>query len=76
MEILTKDLSISLLVWQLFILLSFVLTVYSLIHILKHKFPKNEKLIWVIVVLFLPIVGSLFYVVLGTNKIQTKSSSS
>lgn len=50
-----------LLIWQTILLLLIVLWVYSLIDILKNSFRNNDKLIWILIVLFVPLLGSILY---------------
>lgn len=49
-----------------------ILPLIALIDILRNTFRENDKLIWVLVVLFLPFVGALLYYFIGTK--QKKSS--
>ncbi|ARV07959.1 hypothetical protein BTO04_02510 [Polaribacter sp. SA4-10] len=63
-----NDFSIGLFVWQTLILLSIGLWIYCLIDILKNKFLQNDKLIWILVVIFIPFIGSLMYLFIGKNK--------
>lgn len=47
-----------------------VLIVYTLMDLLKSNKPTNTKLLWLIVILIAPILGSVLYFVLGkTNRI-------
>lgn len=59
--------------WQIFLLLItasiIILPIIALISILKNEFDNNNKIIWVLVVIFLPIVGSVFYFSIGRNQI-------
>ena len=54
------------------ILIFFVILIplIALISILTHKFRGNEKLLWVIVVIFIPLVGSILYFIFGTKIIK------
>jgi len=54
-----------LLIVLLFILL---LPLIALVDILKSNFEGNTKLIWVIVVIFLNIVGAILYFLIGRNQ--------
>ena len=49
----------------LFILL---LPIIALVDILKSTFEHNDKLIWVIIIIFVPIFGSILYFLIGTKK--------
>jgi len=63
MELITPD--YALLIWTIAV---FVFWTLALVDILRHQFKGNyEKLIWVLVVLFLPILGSILYFVIGRS---------
>ena len=64
MDELITDFSFGLFIWQFLILLAIGLWVYCLIYILKNKFEKNDKIVWVLVVILLPIFGSLLYLLI------------
>ncbi|WMI69169.1 PLDc N-terminal domain-containing protein [Mangrovimonas sp. YM274] len=49
-------------------LLTFVITVVALIDVLKSKFHGNDKLVWVLVLLFLNVVGAILYVAIGRKQ--------
>ena len=49
-------------------ILWFILIVYTLLDLLKSKLPTNTKLLWLIVILIAPILGSIIYFVVGRNK--------
>ena len=68
MDELLTDFSFGLLIWQLLILVAIGLWIYCLIDILKSKFEQNDKIVWVLVVVLLPILGSLLYLVIGRKK--------
>ena len=53
----------------LIILLVLILPLIALIDILKSDFQKNvNKIIWVLVTLLLPIVGSILYFIIGKKQ--------
>ena len=58
--------------WQLIIigltLLGFVFTLVALIDILKSDFKGNNKMVWVLVVLFGSLLGVILYFVIGKNQ--------
>lgn len=68
MDKIITDFSLGLFIWQTIILISIGLWIYCLIDILKNKFSQNDKLIWILVVLLLPFLGSLLYLFIGKNK--------
>lgn len=45
-----------------------ILPLICLIDILKSKFEQNNKLIWVLVILFLNIIGALLYFFIGRKQ--------
>ncbi|PQJ18701.1 PLDc N-terminal domain-containing protein [Tenacibaculum sp. SG-28] len=63
-----NDFSISLFIWQTLIILSIGLWIYCLIDIFKNKFAQNDKIIWTLVVILIPFIGSLLYLYIGKNK--------
>ncbi|WNH12971.1 PLDc N-terminal domain-containing protein [Thalassobellus suaedae] len=64
----TEDFSLGLFIWQALLLVSIGLWIYCLIDVLKNKFEKNDKIIWVLVVILLPILGSILYLFIGKSK--------
>ncbi|MGV8138108.1 MAG: PLDc N-terminal domain-containing protein [Mangrovibacterium sp.] len=46
----------------------FLLPLIALISILRNSFEGNDKLIWVLVVLLLPVLGSILYFLIGRNR--------
>ena len=68
MDKIITDFSLGLFIWQTLILISIGLWIYCLIDILKNKFSQNDKLIWILVVLLLPFLGSILYLSIGKNK--------
>ena len=63
---------IHLIIVFIFILLPSVFWIIALIDILKSDFrDTNGKIIWVLVVIFLPVIGSILYFLIGkSQKIQ------
>jgi hypothetical protein len=56
--------------WQvLIILFGLLLPVIALIDVLRSNFKgSNDKLIWVLVILFLNVFGSVLYFLIGTRQ--------
>jgi len=66
--------SVGLIFWTLLFLSCFLLWLIALVQILRYRFKsQNEKLIWVLVILFVPFFGPLLYFVIG-RKNQIKSN--
>jgi hypothetical protein len=58
--------------WEiLLILFAFIIPVLfwilALIDCLKSTFKGNDKLVWVVVILFFPVIGPLLYFIIGTG---------
>ena len=49
-------------------LLGILPTIIALIDILKSKFEKNNKIVWVLVVLFLNLIGAILYFTIGKKQ--------
>ena len=53
----------------LFIILFVILfPLLALISVLMNNFPGNEKVIWVLIIIFLPFLGSVLYFLIGRGK--------
>jgi hypothetical protein len=46
----------------------FILPLIALMLVVTNQFEGNDKLMWVLIILFLPILGSLLYFVFGHSK--------
>ena len=55
-------------IWQVILLATLLLPIAALISILKNNFNKNDKLIWILITLFLPFLGSILYFIIGRPK--------
>ena len=52
-----------------FVILEFVLAITALIHVIKHSnYRFGNKFIWILVVLFLQIIGPIFYFIFGRGE--------
>ena len=49
-------------------LLAFIPTLIALIDILKSKFNGNDKVIWILVVLFFNLIGTILYFTIGRKQ--------
>ena len=58
--------------WQIiiltFVFLGIIPTIIALIDILKSKFNGNDKIVWVLVVLFFNLIGALLYFTIGRKQ--------
>lgn len=46
----------------------FLLPIVALIDIVRSKFEGNMQLIWIIIVFFFNIIGSILYFIIGRNQ--------
>jgi hypothetical protein len=46
----------------------FLLPLIALISALMSDFPGNEKILWVVIILLLPFLGSVLYFLIGRNQ--------
>ena len=49
-------------------LIGFIPFIFAFIDILKNEFTGSNKLIWLLAVLFAPVIGSLAYFFIGTKQ--------
>lgn len=66
MDLVTPELGF--IFWILLIGIVIILPIIALISVFSNQFPKSEKLIWILVILFAPFFGSLIYFTLGRSK--------
>jgi hypothetical protein len=52
----------------LFFIIPLVLWLWALIDCLKSNFSSSNKLIWILLIIFLPILGSILYLVIGRGQ--------
>jgi ABC-type arginine transport system permease subunit len=60
------------LVWFAVILFFFIAWVWAIVDILKNEFTGYNKLIWILVLIFVPPIGVLLYLFIGKNQKITK----
>ena len=53
---------------MIFIIFTFILYIYILIDILKHEFTGYNKIIWLLVIIFFPVLGAILYLVFGKSQ--------
>ncbi len=46
----------------------FVLFIWALVDILKSEFTGYNKIIWVLLVLFIPVLGTILYFIIGRKQ--------
>jgi hypothetical protein len=55
-------------IFLILVLLVVPLWIIALVDILKNDFKGNDKLIWLLVVILLPFIGSLCYFFIGRKR--------
>ncbi len=45
-----------------------IIPLLALISVLKNKFVGNDKIMWILLIIFLPFLGSLLYFLIGRKK--------
>jgi len=53
---------------ELILLLILVPWIWALVDILKSKFTNSNKIIWLLVVIFVPIIGFILYFLKGRKQ--------
>ncbi len=52
----------------IFGLIVFVLDVIAIIDCIKRNMDTNKKILWCLLIIFLPIIGMILYFLLGRSK--------
>ena len=52
----------------LFVLFIILLPLIALISVLMNDFKGNDKIMWVLIIIFLPFLGSLLYFLIGRGR--------
>jgi hypothetical protein len=52
----------------LFGLVPVILLVIAMVDILRNNFQGYDKVVWVLVVIFIPFIGSILYLTIGKNQ--------
>lgn len=52
----------------LLILIPTILWIWALVDCLKSEFTASNKIIWVIVIIFFPVVGPILYFIIGRGQ--------
>jgi len=56
------------LVILLFVFFIILLPIMALISVLMNEFKGNDKIMWVLIIIFLPFLGSLLYFLVGRSR--------
>ncbi len=61
--------SFGLFLWTIIGLVLLVLPVMALVHIFRSNVQGPDRLTWVLLVLFMPVLGSILYFVIGRKRV-------
>ena len=55
--------------WQILLLLGgFVFPIIALIDVIRNDFTKNNKVVWILVILFTNLLGAFLYFIFGRSQ--------
>jgi hypothetical protein len=63
-------LSFGLIFWQIMVFSFWLFMIFAIIDIVRSKFEGNHKLIWVLVTIFVPFGGLIYFVFGRKNKVK------
>jgi hypothetical protein len=63
-------LSFSLIFWQIMVFSYWLFMIFAIIDIVRSKFEDNHKLIWVLVTIFVPFGGLIYFIFGRKNKVK------
>jgi len=62
----------SIIIWQLFLIGSLILMVYSLYRVVQSTYTLNQKILFLLMVLIFPFLGSVVFLMLDRKKENSK----
>jgi hypothetical protein len=57
-------------------LILFILPIIALVDIIRSEFTGNNKIMWVLIVIFFNVIGSILYFLMGKNQKVKRSNES
>lgn len=63
-------LSFGLIFWQIMVFSFWLFMIFAIIDIVRSKFEGNHKLIWVLVTIFVPFGGLIYFIFGRKNKVK------
>lgn len=49
-------------------LLGILLPIIAIVDIIRSRINENDKVVWIIIIILIPILGSILYFLLGQNR--------
>jgi pilus assembly protein TadC len=68
MDFQLNNLSVGLMFWQLFLIIILFFWIFCIVDVLRNLFNGNDKLVWILVLLFVPLLGPFLYFFMGRKK--------
>jgi pilus assembly protein TadC len=68
MDFQLNNLSVGLMFWQLFLIIILFFWIFCIVDVLRNSFNGNDKLVWILVLLFVPLLGPFLYFFMGRKK--------
>jgi hypothetical protein len=62
--------SFGLVFWQIMVFSFWLFMIFAIINIVRSKFEGNHKLIWVLVTIFVPFGGLIYFIFGRKNKVK------
>ena len=59
MELLTPG--IGLILWMIILLVMVPALIVTLVHLMRRKIPVSEKALWILLIVFMPVIGVVVY---------------
>ncbi len=50
------------------LLLPLLLWIFALVDMLKNEFTGSNKIVWLLVVILVPVIGAIFYFLMGRQQ--------
>ncbi len=66
MTLITPSFGLSL--WKIIALILLVLPIMALVHMFRSNMQGQDRLTWVLLVVFMPVVGSILYFLIGRRR--------
>jgi hypothetical protein len=68
MDFQLNNLSVGLMFWQLFLIIILFFWIFCIVDVLRNSFNSNDKLVWILVLLIVPLLGPFLYFFIGRKK--------
>ncbi len=74
--IVSQKVLLNMLIWIIILLIPILPNLWSIWHIFKHDFrTPQDKMTWVLIATFIPVIGGILYIFWGRKKVITSSIS-